>query len=1203
MKLDDMVQRTNQHVAILGAFNMDPGMTVIRGKASEVLTQLKFELSSKRSLRRRNGNVEFHSYDVTTPAELKGWIADGRPVNLKEYQSLPDNDGVLSRYLADPKRGTPGMIGAALLATLLDAADEVRAFDYPAFAVQLTEGLYYAWDSRGLPPEILGAAMLRKILYHPAFNQAFLDYLRAGNRQLAGGLLREALLKGVREALIHVAPSVTGEATERLANAFAAETAAYRAWLIAPASPGERESVEPANSVDFSVLEESTGYGAEFQAVRAEHAVPEHEGSTLRQAYGIFRSAHDQLADLAQCEPLLAYVNQWYLESFSVNPDGNALAEAIFKSIYQGNKEARPSQISQRVKRKAADDYAKKLKTLLGNPSSKPQDVMAREIAEMAHDAYQKVRRPRVAFERRELVALMCDELKSLSLKLFPGRDAVVEKNLKLTEAFYKAERGVERCFAVEPGENAIAELRATLAPVFATLGEEVGAEAGKEQGEKAKAILETVLAKVGATPAKVADALVLALGPAEGGIQAAVIESFRKEEGTKIDQTGIAVRDSYEQVLSTPGALNVAGSVAAVDNPKQSARSAREEKVRVEIARLLASNSDTIQVMPADEAEADEMTSTEAATAVATAGIGKRSVSRRDRGGGADAVAEERDGEELPQPTAHLNESGGVEEGGRDLTKAGKSRRALMPVSVPLTTEERRGLLQKATKETLKDDSRGIAPAVRRWAEALVDARQRVMTEKGKIVADARITVADDPVGKELAAGSRYVTIGEFFLTAPSANSPIGKPDTSFNAMITFYLMRQVGREHGPRARGVLGAWKQKRMSLEDPAAKPDPATDAIRKVPLWQICPAIFDAEGLEPEAFEEKFEETATDKITDFIAEVRAQTAALSRLSGFYRDVEEVKSLLRLLKAAGDCDVTVVNTIAANYVEVVKDPAYPAGGPLFNGRKGALNDTPPGIVFVSGQAFPPNTLARNLDSLTVPLGLAGNASGEEPLREMPPDRDGNPSSWLRVHAHPGVLGVPVLIGRLARSTVLPVVGYDLPGLPELVALLTGGRVETLKQFSEAWGEHTRGAELPFEIGSANSVLKALGMLLQSPTVHGPIITARVLTGLAHQRQFGPFQNKPRRTLGSLRDFNPTTTRPLLVQAVDAALAAFAHLEAHLDGKELATLVFMQANDGWKTRKDRADAVGDPKEWIAFAPPPEAGASVAPNKIFARL
>ena len=25
MKLDDMVQRTNRHVAILGAFNMDPG--------------------------------------------------------------------------------------------------------------------------------------------------------------------------------------------------------------------------------------------------------------------------------------------------------------------------------------------------------------------------------------------------------------------------------------------------------------------------------------------------------------------------------------------------------------------------------------------------------------------------------------------------------------------------------------------------------------------------------------------------------------------------------------------------------------------------------------------------------------------------------------------------------------------------------------------------------------------------------------------------------------------------------------------------------------------------------------------------------------------------------------------------------------------------------------------------------------------------
>lgn len=1193
MKLDDMVQRANRHVAILGAFNMDPGTEVIRGKASEVLEQLKAELSSKRRLRRRNGNVEFYSYDVVSPAELKGRIAEGDSVNLKEYQSLPDNDGVLSRYLADPTRGTPGTIGAALLVTLLDAADAVRAFDHPAFAVQLTEGLYYAWDSCGLPREIVDAAMLRKILYHPAFNHAFLNYLRAGNRQHAGGSLRGALVKGVSEALVSVDAGVKEDAAGKLAESFAAETAAYRDWLIAPARPGEVKSVKPGNKVDFSVLEESNGHGAEFKALRSRHAVPEHENGTMRQAYGIFRAAHDQLADLAQCEPLMAYVNQWYLESFSRQQSGHALAQAIFTSIYKDNKEARPSKIPHRVKRDAAGQHAKELKTLLENPSTKPQDVMAREIAETTLDARQKIRRPMAAFERRELIALMCDELKSLSLKLFPGRDVVVEKNLKLIEAFYKAERGVERCFDVEAGENAVKELRDTLAPVFATLGEEVAVEAGKEQGKKAEAIFESVLAKVGAEPAKIAVALVLALGPAEGTVQAAIIENFRKEEGTKSDQAGIAVRDGYEKVLSTPDGLNVAGSIAAVDNPEQSARRAREEKVRFEIARQLARESDTIEVIPADEAEADEMTSTEAAPTAATAGVGDPSVPRGSRGDSADLLAKE-DAEKLPQLSAGSGESGGHD------TEAGESRRALMPVAVPLTAEERRGLLQKATKATLKEGSRGIAPAVRRWAEAVVDARERVVAEKGKIVADPRITALDDPVGKALAAGSRYVTIGEFFLTAPSANSPIGKPDTSFNAMITLYLMRQTGRENGLRTRDVLSDWKQK--NPEDIAAKPDPATDAIRKVPLWQICPAIFDSEGLKPEEFEEKFKDTATDKITGFIAEVRAQTAALSRLSGFYRDVEEVKSLLRLLKDAGDCDVTMVNIIAADYAKTDKGTAYPAGGPLFNGRKGAVDDTPPGTVFVSGQAFPPDTLVRDLDVLTAPLGLTDSASGEAPLKRTP-DTGGNPSSWLRVNAHPGVLGVPVLIGRHVRSSVLPVVGNDLPGLPELVALLTGGQVEGLKPFSVAWGEHTRGGGLSFEISSANSVLKALGMMLQSPTVHGPIITSRVLTGLAHQRQFGPFQNKAHRMLAGTGDFDPTTAPLLLVQAIDAALAALAHLNGHLGEKDLASLVFMKSNNGWKTRKDWPDEVGDPSEWIAFAPSPGAGASAAPNVIFTRL
>ncbi|MBB3319944.1 hypothetical protein FHT77_005862 [Rhizobium sp. BK181] len=1174
MKLDEMVQRTNRHVAILGAFNLEQPK-VLRGSATEVLDRLKFSLKSERVLLRKNGNIGFYSYDVTSPAELMGRISAGMTVDQKKLDVLPDGDGVLARYLGDTDSGQEAAIGAALLATLLDAADDLRAYDHPAFGVQLTEGLYYAWDARGLPPEIVSASMLREILYHPTFNLALLDYLRANARRHEGGALHAALLEGARKALADRAPSVTGQDKERLAEAFATETAAYREWLLTPAAPKE-----PLAALQhFAVLEERSGHGAEYQAVRSTHPIPEHHSGSLREVYGLFRVAHDRVADLAQCEPLMAFVNQWYLESFSKDKAGAKLASAIFQAIYKDNDEARPSKIPQRVKREAAAGHAEALKALLDNPSSKPQDVMAREIAETALEAYLSARRPLAAFEREELIGLMRDELVALSMKLFPGRDAVDRSNRKLVEAFHKAERLVERCFDVQAGDQAVEKLRAAMGPVFATLGEEVSAVAGNEEGAKALAILDKVLSAAGegAQPATVAEALVLALGPAEGAAKAVLINGFRNAEGGKIDEAGNALRDAYEQLLSTPAGLKVAGSLAAVDDPDLPAEDAREAKVIVEIGRLIFAEGDEIQVKPADAAEADEM----GATAAASVGGGAADGGDGDGGDSVDA----KDSEDGELPVVAATEGDAAAE---------RPRRSPVPVSLPLTAEERHGLFQDAQTK-LNEGSRGKAAGVRRWAEALVDARARVMWAKGEIGADRRVDDENDAVGKQLAAGSRFVTLGEFFLAAPSANSPIGKPDTSFNAMIALHLMRQTGREHGRGVRGLLKDWKQKDADPNDPAATPDPATTDIRKVPLWQICPAIFDTDGLDDKQIAKKFREVAQLQISSFISEVRTQTAKLSRLAGFYRDVEEVKALLRLLKAAGNCQVTVVNTIASDYAVADETGAYPTGGPLFNGRKNAIDDSPPGTVFVSAQAFPPGGV-RNLDILTGPLGLADGASGEEPLRAM------EGSSWLRTQPHPGVFGVPVLIGRGVQSATLPVVGFDVPGLPALVALVTGNGVEALGPFRETWGSHTRGGGMPFEIGSANTVLKALGKMLEAPAVHGPIITARVLTALAHQRQFGPLEKRGR-TLANPRDFGPTAKAPLLVQAVDATLAALSPLAGHLDGKDLGTMVFMQSNNGWESRKNRPEASGDPKEWIAFAPPPAPGTSIAPNTIFTRL
>lgn len=1190
MKLDEMVQRTNRHVAILGAFNLDPKEPkVLRGRASEILQKLQFSLMSKRVTRWMNGDHAFNTYEVTSPAVLLG-EADSKPVDITGWVVLPDGDGVLAEYLAGARKDAEGEIGAKLLAKLLDATDALRPFEHPFFGVQLTEGMYYAWESRGLPPKIVDAYTLREILYHPAFNLALLDYLRADARRDEKGALRLALLEAADKALTEKVRDVTGKSKEDLAQAFVTEATMYRDWLTTPsavtravpksASADSKQEQKKSAMQHFAVLEERHGRGGEFQAARRAHPIPEHESGELRAVYAIFREASDRVGNLAQCEPLMAFVTQWYLESFSNDKAGAALANAIFDAIYKDNRKARPSKIPQRVRLAAAERHAEPLQALLNNPSSKPQDLMAREMAETAVADYQRVRRPQAGFERTELIKLMRDELLSLSMKLFPGREALEESNLKLVEAFLKADREVDRCFDINAGDKAAEQLKAAMEPVFATLGDEVGAICGEDEGKKAKAILDSVLSQVGASakPSDLAEALVVALSRAEGVLKAARINDFRKEEGKNIEEAGNAVRDAYEQLLTSVEGLKVAGSLAAVNNPGASAADARNAKVIVEIARLLKSGGGTVEVMPADKKEEEEM----GATATATAGAGAPDAPESGVGAGEG---------DMDKPT--LDDSGA---GGRDddVVLGADLDRAPRPVSLQLTAEESIGLLQKASQETLNEGSRGKPAAVRRWAEALVDARERVVEAKGEIVKDPRVVSQKDAVGKQLAAGSRFLTLGEFFLAAPSASTPLGNPDTSFNAMIALYLMRETGRAHGPGARDALKTWKQKDTDPQDQAAKLDAATSDIRKVPLWQICPAIFDTDKLSQEQISVEFRKAASKSIAEFIAKVRAQTAALSQLASFYIDVEEIKKLLSLLKSAGDCEVTVVNTIAPRYGRADVAANYPVGGPLFNGERGAVNDMPPGTVFVSPQAFPPDAL-KNLDVLTAPIGLP-DGEGQEPLRTT------NGTSWLRSQTHPGVFGVPVLIGRNVQSSELPVIGFDVRGLPMLVALLTGGPVERLKEFREPWGTFTQESGLPFVIGEDTSVLMGLGKMLETSEVHGPIISSKVLTAVAHQRQFGPLDRRSGMLKNSV-DFGPAPTAPSLIHAVDAALFALSALPRHLrGGSGLDTLVFLQSNDGWVTRRNWKDGTGEPKGWIAFAPPPELGANIA-NTIFTRL
>ena len=1075
MTIHNLLESHARHVAIVGAFGCprEPKDIVVTGPPEEVRRELRIELVAERRKRGRDGAHSFWTYGIHTPAGLKKKLqSQSNPKNAEYAEELDEKNieyidasgGAFERYLSDP-RASASAVGAKIVSDLAEAAQTVFDFWHAAFAAQLTEGLFHAVSANLSAREIVNDELLRRLLHDPVLSTRILGYLRAGERQTGG--FEEGLAQSIETSLKARNADTPGEASAWLAE----KITEYRRWLegrLEGRTPQYLAILDGVGATD-DLAQRAKG----FAQARREMPIPGHTDGTLRQIYSRFRASYDLLERVAHSEPLMAFAAEWYLCSFVAEgvPTGDSIAGAIFDAIYRNNREAQPSLVPEEVHEKAAKRHRDILEGTSGAGGDDPIAHVRDDVNKDTIEARSEERRTSAGFSRDDLCATLEEQMRRALAAANPGRRGLYQCMDAITRRFYRAERALESRYERKgAGQPLITQLNGELDPILGVIDDELVADLASLQireeeldlpGDAFKRALKAT-ARGRPTSAKIMDQALVELGVAEANTTVAVREQFLKTEGERIITESRASRDEYRDLLAARDP--VAGNLPA-PAPACVAGSAGVEVAPAQVGDMLASAhtgrlahlDDECQQVVRHELEAlssDLLTENELAVESGDKG-GHALVLRR-------AISPEK---------------------GAELVRRASTRRAPAKTIVGV-----------------------LANTMRRRVEGAV----RMAVRRSRLVEEVHDGYAGGSRrGREREATGRMLAFGEH-LAALTSNGPLGRADTSFYAKILLHLLSAAHPDHATRG------WRQR--------GGDDEATKALRAVPLWEIVqPRITRRKGEDAKVFAARFESEARVALAAFVKETQIQTAELLKIGRFQRSAREVTMLLDELAGTPNVRVTIVNMLLSEYTKRVekegfwdkeiggKEVGEQWGGPLVSGPYTAMGDpiaTPPGIVYVSPEAFEPEAEQRSLEGLAQAFGLEEGFGGQGPFANSTAGDDS--TSRLQCGERSTIAGLPIVVGTELKCPQLPVLSLPAatPSPALVIGMLMGIRgLETRAAWQQKIGrEGERSARiLGYSLSSVSSLYALLRATVEDPEAIAALAAARTVSIAAFVRQLG--------------------------------------------------------------------------------------------------
>ena len=1145
----DVLEGARRHVVVIGAFSK-PKQGKARERspratsAKEVLAKLECSLATRRRHKVYDEGDGFWTHDVSTWSRIDPSESDGGQAT----KEIPAHSEIMRKYFGDPGKAAHE-VGGHVLGELVEACETAMMFSHSHFAKQLVEAVYAMRSAKNAGDEEknpIHDGELKIVLNDVEVSQCMIEYLRASEAHKVAAS-KPTLKEALRNAMVGAFEDMGRQRPEAIAKEITADVETLARWL---GSEDGEASLAPAHLriLDGEGEGDLATRAGRFEKICRAHPVPGHEGTTLRKAYATFRDAHDRVERIAQCEPLMTFVSEWYLATFCADDtvDDGEIARAVFARIYETNRDAQPNALPADVREAATAAHDKIMRAATTEERPSAVEKIAEELTRAAIERRSAKRSEQVRFTPAELDEKLKEARTEAARQLLPGIEKV---NRKIEEIAHRADeaqsalgRAYERTHtSQQPMQILIEEVKPAVDELSRVIvGEEPLAQgrahepapphdaAHGRRGHELETLRERVDKPYGEDATELCGILSVGIGKAEGEAKRQLIEGFVVREGEGIVARDAQVLESLREVTRGAREGRVAGAMPAPGATPARRPGALENISQRTLSKLLDTGGEgvVVETVAQDAAERSERWAKalpewcSEKVAVKIAPI-PRETDAQDRGKlegkasgqiGQDTETTERKGRDGDTAGEEALET----QRGKDAEETAGKALVQLKMTTELKEDDR-----KMLAEHLAASDNALAGTLRAEVERRTSATRRHHEMTDRIITDARFSDRTNPEGAKMRAAMLQATFSAHLTSIPE-RSPLNDPDTSLHAWLTLLVLAPASEisaefEKLPERGERLAAWRQ---GHEERGAK------AIAAVPLWTMVKGHTEREeGEENPAFVKRSNEAMIERLTQFVGETKDLGETRTDISSFYEEIAELETMLGQL--GEDCEITIINDTVERCTEVELWQAFTARA---KDEKEEHHPAPPSVIYITRQGTSEGPASAR-EKIARALGLADDDSSA--TRRGPLGRQGGQTETNIQNENMSTLvSVPLIVSAGETDTQSKVPSIGIADLPAALAVpvLTGALREATSNRIAPWNAQI-GAQASANLGKRGIHVyphtrhyDVLRRILTEPKAMRAFLHSQVATAACAIMQLGPCKDND--ALANGRDTSPQET-----------------------------------------------------------------------------
>jgi hypothetical protein len=1041
---DDAAKRageSSKHVVIVGKFSLRPKIdkpyeTYSFNDAEDgIRRDFPFDLATSEEEIKVDANRTFRTLGVHMAAEVREKVGDKKVIVVK-HEGKSDEEIDLVGFLPvtgtalEKELGTAGgdfdcvKLGEKLWTDLKRNLDALIPFSGPGFDALLSEAVFFSYP-KTRKHRIL--TDLRRIIYADTFNRLLTTYFRATDED-AGQIPEEGeptkILGKLKDAFpkaIFAKDAPTEDEANELCDEVIAHIAALRGWLRS-SDPRKRNKFsalgKPKPSENGEVQNANGGANSTFLDVLKAAKIDADSNKSFPWLYEEYMEANVKATGIARSETLMMFMVRQMYEEWAGGPikDTDSMKKAVFKNVYNRSGQWSPAVLTDEQESKFNQsflDTLEKYKKKYQSDASQTAKLILNHIERM-EAADEQERKPGRKYTLDRLLFEIGEIVGDLNNKYIPHEAQVAAIWERAIKQFAVAERKVKSLFKEENGRivlegaahgKAAQTLQDNLKATFENLDLEFSKAqtelTGKEPKlsslgsislELATSLNDVVKANRSDKPEDLLKEMLVKLSERKGQVTTSPLQFF-VDAKTEIDKAGETLWRGMVEGLKSAAKDGALAPGSDTLGGLQNPHT--EPKVIPKGTRFSPPTAAAPAPNPAAVSAAASVGSSSVKSAEGQPKTGKETPKKPDT---KSSRSNSDSGDNAPGWKDLLSDPSGSQE-------VSVESNGELVTQTELTPDLFLALLKDSAKEEGKKRLlEGHWLGLENAADVVRGFREQTSTDD-----DFRGKLNDsDTEPRKRKAWMEAELFAELLLGTPKDAAVLDQHDRSIMAGLCF-----------------------ERLLHTDP-----------KKVRLAELLVA--------------KTEDEAKKYIDEVYQAAERKTEDLKKnLRPYFADVKDVTELLSALRQSRDTGwVTFVNTTIAER----GDSLYTRDlEPIFESARGPEADKhipPPGIVYVTRQAFHPDLEERSLKPIKVKMETVPNRSPFWVNADKKPEK-----ALIATNELPAQVGWPLYVGRGFEPAGFPSITVDVEKLRTLILFLLGQHPNQILGASlvQAYHKHT--------------------------------------------------------------------------------------------------------------------------------------------------